>query len=436
MDNYLLTNNNGMSVRYSPKTCQLAVQTCHSDYTFSSTNPYVQVSAFGRSFKLQFPSAKRIHIEEINSTIGKSVRAVYSNFYANGKKLPFAIDTIVSLNNNDNFISFEFDVINCENDSIEKVVWPQAVCFDDNDGSAYTVVPSLQGALIPSKWHNTFMLYSGGRYYQRDCTMPWWGQRFGGGGYIAIAQTPWDGGFELKHSPSKKTRIAAAWYPSLRTMQYRRKCKFLFGDTLDYNEMCHIYREFVIESGKFVSLKEKAAKNPKLLNYIGVPLISDYLFVSIDESSLRYGSDADVFCISAYDRVKQLKFLNENGIKRACIHFDGCNRFGYDNGHPDIFPPNESIGGIDGIKFLISECHKMNYTLNFHDQYRDYYFNSPSFNAQYAIEDSENNLPKFSQNFGGNQSYLCMHNILPFIKRNYKLFENSGIAPDGVHLGS
>lgn len=435
MSIYTLNNTNGLSLSYSPRSCELSCILSGHTVNFSKEVPYLQIVAFGKSFKLEFTMAKRVHIEEINTTVSSGIRAVYENFYAFGKKLPLTVDTYICVNNNDNFINFEISISDEPNTEIEKVIWPQPVEFDDNDPNAYTVIPSLQGALIPAKWHNTFMLYSQGRYYQRDCCMPWWGQYFDGIGYIAIADTPWDGGFKLNHTPRKKTRISNCWYPSLGAMRYRRQHKILFCEGLDYNKMCHIYRRLKIEDGSFVSLKEKALKNPKLLSCIGAPMISDYMLVAVDSSLPLYDTNS-LFYMTAYDRIKQLIEIKNAGIENAIIHFDGCNRYGYDNGHPDIFPPSDVIGGIEGVKQLIDECHRIGYTLTLHDQYRDYYINSPSFNPQLALEDADNNIIKQTVNYGGTNSFLCPHNVLPFLKRNYEQFENAGIFADGIHLGA
>lgn len=435
MDIFTLKNTNGLTMRYSPKTCELSLEFADRTVNFSNEKPYIDIFAFGKTFRLELTLARKIHIEEIRTTVGSGIRVVYENFYAFGKKLSLSVDTLISINNNDNFVSFEIDVKNDENSEIHKIIWPQPVEFNDSDSTAYTVIPSLQGALIPSKWHNTFMLYGNGRYNECDCCMPWWGQYFDGIGYISVADTPWDGGFDLQHIPGKKTRISNCWYPSLRKMSYRRKHKMLFAENLDYNMMCRTYRQLMIENGSFVSLEEKVHRKPKTLNYIGVPFISDYMLVSADESSPRYDENP-LFYITAKERAQQLAKLKILGLEKACIHFDGCNRYGYDNGHPDIFPPSDIIGGINGVKYLLNECHRLGYTLNLHDQYRDYYVNAPSYNPQLAIEDADNNIIKESVNYGGTQTFLCPENIMPFLKRNYELFYKGGIVVDGIHLGA
>lgn len=432
---YTLSNTNGLILKYSPKLCSFECVLRGKSVEFSKEVPYIKLMAFGKSLKLEFTSANRVHIEEVESTVCSGLRAIYENFYAFGKKLNLTIDTFVNLNNNDDFIGFEISVSCDQNIEIESVVWPQAVKFNDDDPAAYTAIPSLQGALIPSKWHNTFMLYSEGRYFQRDCCMPWWGQYFNGLGYIAIADTPWDGGFRLDHTPRVRTRISNCWYPSLGTMGYRRKHRLMFREGLGYNEMCKTYRDIKIADGSFVSLREKARKNPKLLKCIGAPIIGDYLLVAVDESSPLYESNS-LFYMTAEQRAKQLIATKEAGIENAIVHFDGCNSYGYDSGHPDIFPPSDIIGGIEGVKHLIEECHRIGYTFSIHDQYRDYYISSPSFNPQLAIEDSDNNIIKQTINYGGAQSFLCPHNVMPFLKRNYELFEKSGIIADTIHLGA
>lgn len=71
-----------------------------------------------------------------------------------------------------------------------------------------------------------------------------------------------------------------------------------------------------------------------------------------------------------------------------------------------------------------------------HDQYRDFYFNAPSFRQEQAVFDRQGNLPVLSLWQGGRQSLLCATQASDYLERNLKRFQDSGIAFDGIHLGS
>ena len=427
-----------LRVIYQPAACNLRIETSNGTFAFSDDHPFVEVAAFGRNFRLLLNSARQIHIEEFYSAIGEGIRAVYESFYVGNKKLSFSIDTLIWVEEHTGKCVFELEINDDDAGCVRKVHWPQPMEFDDGDPNAYTTIPMMQGTLIPSKWRNTVLL-TDGRYYHHDGYMPWFGQRWGKQGYLMITRTASDAGYHLNHLPNTSTRISNVWYPSLGQMRYRRICELTFFGLCDYNDFCKAYRQYVFESGRFVTLREKVYRNPALRNRIGAPLIQDYILVSADPTSQRFytgNPEWNRHYIPFSQRLSQLERLRSLGLKRAFVHLDGYGQFGYDSGHPDIFPPHDDVGGITGMQQLISKCHELGYSMDFHDQYRDFYHNSPSFCDHQSIHDAEGSQPSTSSCYGGNQTFLCARFALPYIRRNYRLLENNNLRPDGVHLAS
>ena len=88
--------------------------------------------------------------------------------------------------------------------------------------------------------------------------MPWFGQVRDKNGYIAIAQTPWNGGIWVDHPmEGGYTHTGAWWEPSLGKMDYRRVLRFSFFEKCDYNDLCKEYREYVKETGHLVTLRDQ-----------------------------------------------------------------------------------------------------------------------------------------------------------------------------------
>lgn len=441
MYKYRIYGSSDFYAEVCPRQCIIDVWQQDLVYKFESDNPpSFEIKCFGQVHTVLFTQAQSVYIREAYSTeVGGYIRIVYSDFYINSHRLSIAVETSIHVHKDKDAITFEFEVTGNHAGGVQKVYYPQSVFFDCEGPSAYTVLPMMQGTLIPAKWKNTVVSYSGCRYYERDAYMPWWGQVSQGSAYQCICETPWDGGYDLDHVPNGNTRIQSVWYPSLGKMSYRRKCVFLFFPNGSYNDFCAAYRQYVTEQGRLVTLKEKIQRNPKLAQRIGRPIVHDYLFVSIEKDSPMYrkrAQNANEYYYTFEQRWKQIIKLLDYGAKDFVIHLDGFGNRGYDNSHPDIFPVNSKIGGTAAMQNFAKLCRKHNLQFDVHDQYRDFYYNSPSFMETLAIHDSSRNLPVMSQWQGGKQTFLCAEVAIDFLRRNLKLFQDNNLDIDGLHLGS
>jgi hypothetical protein len=151
-------------------------------------------------------------------------------------------------------------------------------------------------------------------------------------------------------------------------------------------------------------------------------------------------------------RAQQLRDLKAAGIDKSLVFVSGWAHLGYDRQHPDSLPPPEAAGGWDGMKRLFDTCHELGYPFIFHDQYRDYYADTPSYNPDFAIHEEDDSLPAtafagsrfgdwkegqipFMRHWdGGKQSYLNSRFQIGHLEKNYQLFFAHGIHPDGIYI--
>ena len=49
-------------------------------------------------------------------------------------------------------------------------------------------------------------------------------------------------------------------------------------------------------------------------------------------------------------RAEQMRELHRKGLKKGYTHFNGWDRHGYDNLHPDVIPPHKEAGGAEGMR--------------------------------------------------------------------------------------
>ena len=45
-----------------------------------------------------------------------------------------------------------------------------------------------------------------------------------------------------------------------------------------------------------------------------------------------------------------MRELHRKGLKKGYTHFNGWDRHGYDNLHPDVIPPHKEAGGAEGMR--------------------------------------------------------------------------------------
>jgi hypothetical protein len=320
-----------------------------------------------------------------------------------------------------------------KNAAVLECSWPRAVadeCFD------HTVVPFMQGMLLPKAWPQKVRLYDT-MCYGRGLYMPWWGHQKDTSAMLVLIETPEDAGCRFEHPAGGPTRMELRWVHSLGRLAYPRRVRLCFFDEGNYVTMAKRYRRSVLETGHFVSLREKIARNPLVGKLIGSPVVHTGILSHIQPESSYYHKDDPAKnhqCVSFDERASQLRQLSQKAAKRAYVHLDGWGFRGYDNLHPDVLPPCPDAGGWDGMKRFAETCDELGYVFAIHDQYRDYYLDAKSYDPRHTILDRNGNRPHGSTWFGGNQSILCARLALGHVKKNYQALLDHGVKVRGAYL--
>lgn len=316
------------------------------------------------------------------------------------------------------------------------VCWPGAVKFEDA-AVQETVMPFMQGALIPGNWPTRVTKMTHFPTHSRWLYMPWWGQRKGGAGYTAILETDADAGCRFMHPTGGPTQVGPWWMGSLGKVGYPRTVRYSFFDKCDYVSMCKHYRRHVMRAGRFVSLREKIAAAPKAGRLIGAAVVHTGVARTIHPDIRWYDKEHPEknFVRRPFREVaKGLKALKALGVRDAYIHLDGWGVRGYDNRHPDYLPPCPECGGWAGMRRLTETCANLGYLIALHDQYRDYYHDAATFDPEQAIRESSGEIPYECSWDGGPQSILCQRFAPAYIFHNHKALRDRGIKVDGSYL--
>ena len=341
---------------------------------------------------------------------------------------------------NSNTSELHFDIpAGDDRGEIDSVCWPAPFCMEYSE-QGYAVLPVMQGMLIHDSSGEAHNLMDG-RFYSREATMPWWGQRDAASGYMATVETPWDAGIDYSHSIGESTRVCVRWIKSLGKMSYRRSVVFRFFDEeVDYTAFCKCYRSFLDAGGQAVTLAEKAEKTESVKKLVGSPVFnSPVAYYKIEPESTYYNSEAPEKNseVNLFEDIADgLKRLHKIGVKKAYLHLDGWGLGGYDNLCPRVLPPSPEAGGADGLKKIIRTCKDLGYLLAYHDQYRDYYLKSPDYDQNNAVmrEDGGFDSSEDVIWYGGIESQLCAKRALYYVRRNYDEMKKTGLLPDGVYL--
>lgn len=390
------------------------------------------VEKSGERLSLRLAEATEKTIVPYYTGFKSGLKITLSGFDQEDQKIDLQIDLFVCLEGRE-------EELVCELIAIEKTAtvlecfWPQAVASENFDA---TVVPFMQGMLLPKDWPKKVRLYNT-MCYGRGLYMPWWGHQKGASAMLVLIETPDDAGCRFDHPAGGPTRMELRWVHSLGRLAYPRRVRLCFFDEGNYVTMAKRYRRYVRETGHFVSLKEKITRNPLVSKIVGSPVIHTSILYHIQPESSYFHKDEpekNHQLVTFDKRAEQLRQLAKKGIGRAYVHLDGWGFRGYDNLHPDIIPPCPEAGGWEGMKRLADTCEQLGYVFAIHDQYRDYYLDAKSYDPRHTILDRSGNRPHGNTWYGGNQSILCSRLALGHVKKNYLSLLNHGVKVRGAYL--
>jgi hypothetical protein len=362
--------------------------------------------------------------------VADGVTAEYSGFTdTEGNQYVIKAYTFTWVNLSTGDVNFEVRVEGDAPGQIKSVSYPAGMELGAETGHGYTVLPRMQGTMVPA---GTEIRIADGRIQERDGYMSFYGQVRDGSGYIAVYDTPYDAHYSFKNDV-----VSPYFITSLGTVRYKRRMTYTFYDKCDYNTFAKKYRSYIQYKGQLITLSQKIAKNPAVARLIGTPVIHEGIAVHISEKSDYYTPgqpEKNDYYTSFATRASQLRELKMRGVEKAYLHLDGWGKQGYDNVHPDVFPPHAAAGGTDGMRLLSDTCRELGYAFGIHDQYRDYYYDGDSFAMSNAIENLDGSHPYCSVWYGGPHSYLCASLAPYYVRRNYDEFERLGIKIEGSYL--
>ena len=420
-------------LQFDPCDLQITLHTTGPTWSMApSFNGDLVVENAGQRLSLRLADAGKKDISPYQTGFKGGLKVILAEFRHGKNKIDLKISLFICLEGPQEDLVCELVSVEKETGILE-CCWPAAISATSFDA---TVVPFMQGMLLPKDWSKKVRLYDT-VCYGRGLYMPWWGHQQKGSAVLVLIETPEDAGCHFDHPAGGPTKMQLRWIHSLGRLQYPRRVRLCFFDKGSYVTIAKRYRKYVKETGHFVSLREKIARTPLLERLIGSPVIHTGILSHIQPESRYYHKDdpAKNHQYTSFDeRAGQLRKLAEKGIDRAYVHLDGWGFRGYDNLHPDVLPPCPDAGGWEGMKRFADTCEQLGYVFAIHDQYRDYYLDANSYNPRHTILDQRGNRPVYGIWFGGQQSVLCSRLALGHVKKNYRNLLEHGVKVRGAYL--
>jgi len=395
----------------------------------------IQCSYKGKLLQLGLTDSKKISVTPYKTGFSSGIKIILTQFMSGSDVIDMDLQIFITLEESTEDLLFNITAGEGDAD-IKKMIWPKGISPEISD---YTVLPNIQGILLPKTWPQKVAMY---RYEDvsngRGLSMPWFGYQQGKSAAMVILETPEDAYCELIHPAGGPTILNPEWIHSMGKLNYPRRLRFCFFKEGNYVTLAKRYRQYAIEKGKFVSLSEKIARSPLVEKIIGAPIIHTSILYHTEPASDLYNKNdlsQNHQIVSFYNRAKQLQTLSTKwNIKNAYLHLDGWGTRGYDNLHPDVLPPCNEAGGWDGMRYFSRVCDSLNFLFVIHDQYRDFYLDAESYDPKKAIIEEDGNQPFHQKWLGGRQSILCASFAPGYLKRNYAGLLENGIKLKGAYL--
>ena len=380
--------------------------------------------------------AARKHVQRYKTAHEERVCLFLEGLPGNtGLLLTFALDSHSPM------LRFELEELPSTSPSrIRNAVFPGHL-MQVNGTPRHTVWPTYSGMLLPNDYPEALaedgkdyrkafaergfdMLAYTGALYQ-----PWWGVLYEKGSYVAIAETPFDFALHMEHPSGGPTLTRPSWRPSMGHISCKRSIRYVFFNDSSYVRLAKTYRAYAQSIRRWIPIEEKLARTPQLAQMLGCTIFP----VGICSHDVRRHPPTHTV-VPFSQRIKEIRRLRELGRRKAFLHIDGWGRRGYDNQHPDIFPPCPEAGGWDGLIEMSRVAAECGYLFGLHDQYRDFFLDGPAFVESRAVKNLDGSMSSHGTWDGGSQTFLCAKEALADIHRNLTELIGNGVRLSGCYL--
>ncbi|MCW2119021.1 hypothetical protein [Flavobacterium sp. 7A] len=272
------------------------------------------------------------------------------------------------------------------------------------------VIPQKQGVICPSYIFpmngGSFCMWDDATYTAKTIgtldlfnasglTMPWWGtynEKSAVIGIVDEASRPKmfynlnnNGQYlfnpEGKMSPNKRiVYLDPIW--NLKKENQPKIISYQFIPKGNYVDMCKVYRKEAIKRGYFVSLEEKAKRDPDVKKLAGAVYMGVYgaypHYVEMPGMTFTFKELSEMIK-TTHDELK---------VDNAFFHAWGV----FSNFVPNCWPINENLGGVSGLKEAVDLTKKYGYLYSSYHAYSATLENDPKFDTGLFAKNDKGSL--------------------------------------------
>ncbi len=271
--------------------------------------------------------------------------------------------------------------------------------------------------------------------FRSHLNMRWFGGLKGDRGWLAIVEQ----GHTKAGVLAANMTAAPGWMKSLGKWKLPVSVRYRFVDG-GYVGLAKAFRAWTREHGLFKTLAEKIEENPRVANLVGgrhmalnlarpfYPERHEDRLMPIKEPARRQGHVAIHFTFGeARAMFEEARALAGPG-KGLCL-IRGWIKGGYDESHPDIWPPEPCLGNEQELRQALDM--PKGFVGALHDNYLDMYAQNPSFPR--GVNIMANGDPMPAGLWAGGQAYVInSRNALAYAERNWEMTRK--LEPTGMFI--
>jgi len=214
-------------VELDPASLEMTVRTQSPSWSMSPSfagDLVVEVS--GKTYSLRLADAATREVSPYQTGFKTGLKLALSGFRREETAIDLSLSLFVCLEGQQEELVCELIAAE-DNARVVECLWPGALTNGSFDA---TVVPFMQGMLLPKDWPQKVWLYDP-VCYGRGLYMPWWGHQKEDSAMLVLIETPEDAGCRFEHPAGGPTKMQLRWIHSLGRLQYPRRVRYCFFDS-------------------------------------------------------------------------------------------------------------------------------------------------------------------------------------------------------------
>lgn len=208
------------------------------------------------------------------------------------------------------------------------------------------------------------------------------------------------------------------------------------GMTAEYSNMAVWYRNYRLNKGDCIPLKERVKENPYLsyaADSVQIRIRMGWKPAPAKILEQTRENEPEMYVACTFERVKELiTELKHQGVDKAELCLVGWNQSGHDGRWPEMFPVEEKLGGEEKLRELIQFAQENGYQITCHTNSTDCYHIAEDFCEDIVVKRKDGSISYDELVWSGGRMYhLCPRKALEFAKRDLPKVADLGFR--GIH---